>query len=611
MINFKKTPTSELIKSINNWNKEYWDKGLQPVEDTKYDSAVSELQTRLPANELISKIYSPNVFSTGKSKHKTPMLSLDKVYSLEDLKKWMKSVSRDENEKFILQPKYDGIATSWDGMNLCTRGDGEIGELINDKVPLIIAKTHFYKGEELPLASIRTNSTIYGELIITKSEFAKWKGVVIKQDGEDYKTPRNAISGIVGLNDISHLLNKATITLIEYKCQQSTPISMDLTQEYWDGYIRAFNKLDFPLDGMVVKLKDEEYSKSLGCTSHHPRGQIAFKFQNEGGTSKLLNVEWSFGKGCLTPVGLIQEVEIGGVKINRVTLHNYKNLIDNDIMIGDDLLVERAGDVIPHVVENIRGTNRKSPIISLCPECNSTLVCEGVNICCKNPECKGSIVELLYSSITSLDIKEIGKQTVKQMNEKLKIKTLVDLLNVKKEDLFLLEGFAETSVEKIYKIIQNAKITSQDRLLTSLNIPMVSIGTAKKILNVLKLEQLPNTTLLDLENIQGIGRERAIQLRRYFKFNLDYFQKLLTLVEFKEQEVKQNLKTICFTGKMPEKRSYYEKIAKERGFEVIENVKKNMDLLVVAEVSDISTKIKDANRYNIKIKEINEWLKEV
>ena len=278
------------------------------------------------------------------------MLSLNKAYSIEEVMEWARKNCR-ENETLLIQPKYDGISANYDGSVLATRGDGENGENISGKLPLIELETSGYTGF--------LDRPVRGEIVIRDDDFENLYSHITKKGGGHYKNSRNAVAGIMGLKDISDMLRQgAKLTLVDYNmiCYR-VPVN-DLEKK-WPGIVAEIENLLYPMDGIVVKIADEEYSESLGNTAHHPRGQIAFKFVGIRRQSKLLDVKWSFGKNCLTPVAEIEPVDIGGITIKHATLHNIQNIIDRGIQIGDTITVERAGDVIPYIVDSTPGDDRK------------------------------------------------------------------------------------------------------------------------------------------------------------------------------------------------------------------------------------------------------------
>lgn len=194
--------------------------------------------------------------------------------------------------------------------------------------------------------------------MIRDDDFRNLYSHIYKKGGGTYKNSRNAVAGIMGLKEIDEMIaQKAKITLVDYN-MVSFRVRLSELADRWEGLLAELAALPYPQDGVVLKLADTAYEASLGSTAHHPRGQIAYKFTNIRRTTKLLDVEWSFGKNCLTPVAHLEPVEISGTTIKRATLHNVQNILELGIEIGDTVTVERAGDVIPYIVSSEPGAER-------------------------------------------------------------------------------------------------------------------------------------------------------------------------------------------------------------------------------------------------------------
>ncbi|NOY74658.1 MAG: hypothetical protein GXP32_02570, partial [Kiritimatiellaeota bacterium] len=339
--------SAELAALIERNDKAYWELGEPEISDENYDALTRRLAELEPHHPLLSKVSAPVVAASGKVTHKKPMLSLGKVYSLDELMTWAAKAARGPEERFDIQPKYDGISAIFADDVLATRGDGAVGENISDKIPLIELETKGHKG---PL-----DRPARGEIVIRNDDFREIYSKITKKDGNPYKNPRNAVAGIMGLKEIDDMVRQgAKLTLVDYELVSFSAKLADLERK-WPEFVENIEKLSYPMDGIVVKLADAGYYESLGATAHHPRGAVAFKFSGVRKETELLGVEWSFGKNCITPVALLEPVDIGGITIKRASLHNIQNIIDRDIRVGDTVVVERAGDVIPHIVGSTPG----------------------------------------------------------------------------------------------------------------------------------------------------------------------------------------------------------------------------------------------------------------
>ncbi|MCK5845315.1 MAG: hypothetical protein KAG97_11450, partial [Victivallales bacterium] len=435
--NIENLTGAELAALVERHDRLYWERGAPEISDEKYDALIRRLAELEPDHPLLSKVSAPAVAATGKVRHDKPMLSLDKVYSVEELMTWAAKFARNPDELFFVQPKYDGISAIFADGVLATRGDGRIGENISDKIPLIELEEKGWKG---PL-----DRPARGEIVIRNDDFKNIYSKITKKDGNPYKNPRNAVAGIMGLKEIDHMVaQKAKLTLINYDLVSFT-VKLANFEQKWPEILQKIEELPYPMDGIVVKFADEAFAESLGSTAHHPRGQIAFKFTGVRKQTKLLDVDWSFGKNCLTPVALLEPVDIGGITIQHATLHNIQNIIDRDIMIGDKVTVERAGDVIPYIVDSKPGEDRKSCIISECPSCDSELKREGPEIQCVNAECPETKVQRLLSAVRNIGIERLGEPNVRRMMQTLGVNSLKDIFDLTVEDILTLEGFKEKS----------------------------------------------------------------------------------------------------------------------------------------------------------------------
>ncbi|MCK4982824.1 MAG: hypothetical protein KAS17_07860, partial [Victivallaceae bacterium] len=408
-INFdiSKLDEQNIVKLIMHHNKCYWEMGMLEISDERYDELIRALEKINPDHSLVIAINAPKVASEGKVTHAKAMLSLDKAYSFEDIDSWAKKNKRSENELYLVEPKYDGISANYADNVLATRGNGEVGENISAKLPLIELETTGYTGP--------VDRPVRGEILIRNDDFKNIYSNITKKNGGTYKNSRNAVGGIMGLLDISDMQRQhAKLTLVDYE-MISHPVKYFELEKRWPELVEKIENLPYPMDGIVIKLADEAYSEALGNTAHHPRGQIAFKFSGIRKESLLKEVQWSFGKNCLTPVAEIEPVEIGGVTIRHASLHNAQNIIDKDIQIGDRVIIERAGDVIPYIISALPGESRKNALIDTCPNCGKSLVRKGPELCCPNPDCSATRLKLLTAAVKNIGIDRLGEPNIQKM----------------------------------------------------------------------------------------------------------------------------------------------------------------------------------------------------
>ena len=594
----------ELERLIEYHNHRYWDLGDPEIADARYDELMRALQKLDPANPLLTKVYEAAASGDGKVRHRVPMLSLDKAYSLPEVLKWADKYKRSPDEPLLVEPKYDGISAGYDGRILSTRGDGEFGEDITAKLPLVELETAGYRG---PL-----DRPVRGELVIRDDDFETLYSHIRKKDGGTYKNSRNAVAGIVGLKEIDDMLAQgAKITLVDYNLV-SHRVPLAELAEKWDALLAELAALPYPQDGVVLKLADAAYEGSLGNTAHHPRGQIAYKFTNIQRTTKLLGVEWSFGKNCLTPVALLEPVEISGTTIKRATLHNVQNLLELGIEIGDTVTVERAGDVIPYIVGSEPGETRRSPLIEDCPCCGTKLVRRGPELCCPNPDCFETELQRLAAAVRNLGIERLGEPTLRKLMENSGVKRLADLFELKVMDILKLDGFAAKSAANLIDEIHKARIVNDYQLLAALNIPNIGVNVAKVIFAHTDFPGLRKMSVEELSAIPGIGPERAQALVRELAAQSEFLDELLGAVRLIHSGAENEERpTVCFTGKMPEKRSHYEKLAEANGYAAADDVTSALSLLVAADINDASGKLKKAAKLGVRIVSLADFLREL
>jgi len=585
----------ELEKLILQHDHSYWINDEPTISDIDYDKLTNELRSLNPNSYVLSKINDKCIKSTlGKIQHAVLMLSLDKVYSDVDLFKWLDKTSRNAthnngDEIYSLQPKLDGLSADKNFDTLATRGDGTYGEDISNKIPIITVESLDYNG---PMKDDPTPSR-RGEIIVKKDTYVKYKEVILKGDGTPYKTPRGMASGLVNQDDVDLSLT-AVLTFVEFSKFGISYTDSMLRELDWFSMLSKLKVWEYPTDGLVIKLVDKVYSDSLGFTSHHPRGQMAYKAANPSAKSILRQVIWQSGKGRLTPVGVIDPVVIAGATIRRVSLSNAKNIIDRDININDELTIERAGEIIPYVV-NVTKCDGRIPIrIDICPDCSTNVIYDDPNVKCPNPNCSGMLAKQLTDSVARLGFEYLAGATVQKLLD-IGIENLTDILTVTLNDIFQLDGFAETSSHKLFNEIQRIRTEPLDdwKLLSSLNIKGIGKRVSRKILADLSFEELKTADIDRLVLIDTIGVERAIEISEYFEKNIMFINELEALVNMIAGDITPT-KLICFTGKVDKKRAELEKMAEDKGFTVTNSVTNELSILVTNNVHGTGGKMTKA-----------------
>lgn len=604
---------SELESKILEHDHNYWVENDPTISDEEYDNLFKELKSIEPENKVINTVSSDNIIDSGKVKHSVPMLSLDKIFTFDELKNWTKKIARNINENFIISPKFDGISARYyaSANVLATRGDGTFGENITSKLPLLKFESE----------NLNNNKNINGEIIIDFDTFQNTE--LTRSNGKKYTTPRSLVAGIMNLKDISDVLGKINLIFMDHKFITYKMNYKEITEENWNNIIIEIDKLKlkYPIDGIVIELEDTHYSQSLGVTAHHPRGKVAFKFENNHAYSKIEDIIFQSGKRKLTPVAQITPVNVNNVVIKYVTMHNAKMLIDNDVHIGDVVKVMRSGDVIPYIAGVYPGEERRKVYLSECPYCNGDLKYEEPELYCTNPDCSGTTSKQLYESVRTLGIDGVGQTSVEKFIDFLGIKNIVDFMNLSIDSIKELDDFGVTSATNIVNSISKVKSGVEDyKLLACLNIQGVGKTVSKSILKKYTLDDLISGKLETedlISNIEGIGVKRAEQIYSEIekhKLILKDLMSLVNIIETKKQNdllpattIDGNNPTICFTGTFPNKKDYYKQKAILAGFEVVESVTKKLNYLVTAGPS--TNKLNQAIKNGIRILSIEEFEK--
>jgi DNA ligase (NAD+) len=591
----------QLQEAIKYHNRLYWEDNNPEITDIEYDSLINQLKSIDPTNYLVVDVDGP--IAVGDTiKHPKMMLSLDKAFSLEEILKWGSKIIRSPKEKFSLSPKFDGIASTYYHKKqlLVTRGrDGLHGENVTHKLPLI----------DLESDQDAASTDIIGEVLVKKSEFKNTKAT--RKSGEPFKTERNMAAGIMtpARKDTAELIGIVKLTMVDYK-------KFEISTEYqyleknWETIVERFKDSDYPLDGVVIRVTDEQYHESLGVTSHHPRGSIAFKFNDNSKRTIVRDIKWQVGRTRkLTPVAVIDPIVVNGVTIESPTLHNAKRVIDFNLHIGDIAYVSRHGDVIPHVDSIEPGDNRVPIKIDNCPNCDGALDYQEPELYCLNLDCGGSLVRQLVHAVKTVSIEELGEPTIQKMVDDLEVKSLADILSLEYEDILTLDGFAETSANTLYDNIQLVIKKVEDwKILASLNIKGIGKTLAKQLFSKMTFSELTNLSLEELEMQPNFSFERSYTLIKGLEENSELIGELYGLMSVVNTKLTaaDTRKTICFSGSLPQKKSFYKSIADTKGLNVVASVTSKLTYLVSS--GEQTSKLDKAQKRGIPILTIEEFL---
>lgn len=630
------------------------------LADVEYDQLYKFLEKKEAENPSIVTKDSPTQrVGTGLTKdfpsvqHLVPMLSLENSYNAEDLIDWdrkAKEAAGINVIEYCVEPKFDGASISLIYENDllsrgATRGDGVQGDEITINIKQIRSVPLSAKFSEYGIQQIE----IRGEVLLTKENFKNYNEQLAAQNLPPLANPRNAAAGSLRIKDpkevskrnleaflynISYFTHPTATTHTLLKSHSGcldllwelgfrSPVKekkvvkgIEAVIKYCNEFEAKRDNLPYEIDGMVVKVNDVALQDKMGMTSHHPRWAIAYKFKARQGTSKLLAVEFQVGRtGSVTPVAKISPVPIGGVTVGSISLFNEDVIKEKDLLIGDTVLVERAGDVIPYIVKSLSElrSGKEKPIVfpKHCPVCNSKLEkpAEEAVWRCNNFNCPAQVIERIihFTSKDAMDIRGLGDAIVKKFNELGFLNDVPGIYSIPFDKITGLEGFGEKSITNLRNAIEASKQQPLHRLIFALGIRYVGETTAKTLANsVSHLLDFKEKSLEELKEMEDVGPKVAGSIYQFFHNpdNISLLRKLeksgLHLENLHKSSIGDgNLtgKTFLFTGTLPTlKRSEAESMAEANGGKLLSGVSSKLDYLVVGE--DAGSKLEKAKKIN-------------
>ena len=655
------------IKEINHHNFLYYEKSEPELSDSSFDNLKKEILDLEKKYKFLKSKDSPsNSIGYKPSKnfkkisHKVPMLSLSNAFTEKDLFNFEKRIVNflDKEKGFEIEysaePKIDGISASLNYKNGkfitgLSRGDGKEGEDITENLKTVIDIPHLIKSKNFP-----AEIDIRGEIFIQNSDFKKLRG--------KFANPRNAASGSLRQKDPKET-KKIPLKFIAYTfgyekgLKISTQNSFLVKLKEWGFKTNPLNKLvkkieelminyyeierkrdeiDFDIDGVVYKVNDFKLQKRLGNVANAPRWAIAHKFSANSGVSIIENIEIQIGRtGALTPVAKIKPINIGGVVVSNATLHNEEEIIRKDIRINDTVIVERAGDVIPHVIsvdlKKRKKDTKKFEFPINCPSCGSKTV-KDFNLTTKKEDavrrcssegynCNKVAIEKLkhFVSKEAFNIEGFGKKIVENFWNLNLIKFPQDIFNLNYKKIENLDGWGKQSVANLKYSIDLKKTISFEKFIYALGIRHIGLENAKLISKNLKT--LKNFLLLskkdnfrDLLNIDGIGETQINSIKNFLKnnTNIQVLAELEKILNVKEPKIKKTdgifkNKTFMLTGKLEGiSRAEAKSMIEENSGSIISNVSKKLDYLIIGD-KPTKRKIESAKDLKIKILNQKEW----
>ncbi|RZD16423.1 MAG: NAD-dependent DNA ligase LigA [Candidatus Acididesulfobacter guangdongensis] len=656
---------NELTDEVNYHNYLYYVLEDPVISDFEFDKLLKELsilEEKYPeyarADSPTKRVGGEPIEKFSQITHRIPMLSLDNTYSKEDVIEFDLKVKRflnlpaDKDIEYECELKFDGLAIELiyeNGLFTVgsTRGDGITGEDVTENLKTIkTIPLRLIDKIQKPLKYIE----VRGEVLMDKKAFKKLNEQRLKDNMPLFANPRNAAAGSIrqldskitsernlvmfayGIGEYSEELRFSTqfelmqkLKLLGFNINKETKIAKNINEalDYYEDIAAKRESFSFDIDGVVIKVNDIKFQEKLGELSKTPRWATAYKFIAKQATTVIRDIIVSVGRtGVLTPVAVLNSVIIGGVEVQRATLHNQDEIARKNINIGDTVLVERSGDVIPEVVkvvkkaggvvnfqdsdyknsESIGGRGNYFKIPNICPCCGSVAVIDGAAVRCINElacpcQIKASIVH--FASKRAMDIEGLGEMLVDKFVENKLIKTVADIyyLHFEKENIEKLEGFGKKSIENLLNSIEKSKNIAYDRFIFALGIRHVGEHIAFLLIKYFKdIEGIKNASIEDLNSKFGIGEEIAKSIYNFFRLesNLDVISKLFaagvnphTVVSEKTgQSAVSPLygKHFLFTGTLKNfSRDTAENAIKEKGAIAEKTVKKSLDYVVAGD----------------------------
>jgi DNA ligase (NAD+) len=668
-MNFEKIKKNyqKKIKEILSHNESYYDKNSPIISDKDYDDLKKEILELEKKYNFLKNENSPSKivgFKPSKNfkkiKHKVPMLSLSNAFSEDDLINFEKKIinfldkKKDFKIEYSAEPKIDGISASLNYKNGkfnigLSRGDGNEGEDITENLKTIKDIPNEILAKDFP-----KEIDIRGEVFIKNSDFVKL--------ANKFANPRNAASGSLRQKNPEET-KKIPLKFIAYTYGYEKNINIANQSEYlkylskWGFKVNPLNKklsgiknllnnyqeiekkrnkLDFDIDGIVYKINDFKLQKRLGNVANAPRWAIAHKFSANSGISKILNIEIQIGRtGALTPVAKIKPINIGGVMVSNATLHNEDEIKRKDVRVGDTAIIERAGDVIPHIisvdVKKREKNSKKFLFPTKCPSCGSNTV-KDYNLITKKEdairrcssegyECEKISIEKIkhFVSKDAFNIEGFGKKIVENFWKAKLIKLPPDIFNLDYRKIENMDGWGKQSVLNLKYSIDLRKNILLDRFIFALGIRHIGLENAKLIAKHLKsfdkfLDLSKSNNFQDLLNIDGLGETQVMSIKNFFsnQVNLQVLIQLSKIIlikdiiKLKEDGPLRN-KTFMLTGKLVNiSRAEAKSLIEKNSGSIVSNVSKKLDYLIIGD-KPTKRKVDSAKELKIKILSQEEW----
>ena len=565
-------------------------------------------------------------------RHKRPMLSLDNAFSYDELREFdrrVRELAGRERVEYVAEHKFDGLSMSlqYDGGVFArgvTRGDGTTGEDVTPNVRAIRSVPLRVDSATLKKLRLGADFEVRGEIIMPRSAFEELNRQQEEQGGKRFANPRNAAAGAVRVLDPAITASRRldfyaymllagdrvpvkrhsdaleALAKLQFKVSRDWKLcrTLDEVLKYCEAWESRREKLPYEIDGIVIKVNDIALQEELGFTAKAPRWAVAYKYPAHQATTVVKDIQVNVGRtGVLTPVAILEPVQVGGVTVSRSTLHNMDEVQRLGVQIGDTVLIERAGEVIPHVLKVVKEGKNRRPFVmpKECPVCGTKIhKAEGeVAYRCVNAACPAKLKESLlhFAGRHAMNIDGLGAKIVDQLVDKGLVKDFADLYSLKLEQLAGLERMAEKSAQNLLDEIEASKSNSLARLIYALGIPFVGERTAQLLAEHFgSLDKLASATVEELSEVPEVGPKVAASIVEFFSepANRKLVEKLrkagLRFTEERKAPRDSRLagKTFVFTGALAHRsREQAEELVVSHGGKVSSSVSKKTDYVVV------------------------------
>ncbi len=565
-------------------------------------------------------------------RHKRPMLSLDNAFSYDELREFdrrVRELAGRERVEYVAEHKFDGLSMSlqYDGGVFArgvTRGDGTTGEDVTPNVRAIRSVPLRVDSATLKKLRLGADFEVRGEIIMPRSAFEELNRQQEEQGGKRFANPRNAAAGAVRVLDPAITASRRldfyaymllagdrvpvkrhsdaleALAKLQFKVSRDWKLcrTLDEVLKYCEAWESRREKLPYEIDGIVIKVNDIALQEELGFTAKAPRWAVAYKYPAHQATTVVKDIQVNVGRtGVLTPVAILEPVQVGGVTVSRSTLHNMDEVQRLGVQIGDTVLIERAGEVIPHVLKVVKEGKNRRPFVmpKECPVCGTKIhKAEGeVAYRCVNAACPAKLKESLlhFAGRHAMNIDGLGAKIVDQLVDKGLVKDFADLYSLKLEQLAGLERMAEKSAQNLLDEIEASKSNSLARLIYALGIPFVGERTAQLLAEHFgSLDKLASATVEELSEVPEVGPKVAASIVEFFSepANRKLVEKLrkagLRFTEERKAPRDSRLagKTFVFTGALAHRsREEAEELVVSHGGKVSSSVSKKTDYVVV------------------------------